>query len=286
MHHTNITTMPTSTTTEPPRGLATGAVRDFFGRASPVAPTLFLDYDGTLAPFRVERDEAVPYEGLHPLLRAIASKTATRLVIVSGRPVADVERLLALDADHEIWGCHGLEHRLSDGSVERVKLPAAATNALRRARQSAEQLDLGEQIETKPTSVAVHVRGITDGEGVLQAVATRWEPLTNHAAQLELHRFDGGIELRPSTGDKGDAVRAILETTQRGASIAYLGDDLTDEDAFAALPESALAILVRGEVRPTRADVWLRPPDELFRFLETWRDVFNDRSPSGEEPSS
>jgi trehalose-6-phosphatase len=52
--------------------------------------------------------------------------------------------------------------------------------------------------------------------------------------------------------------------------VAYLGDDRTDEDAFKALAGRGLAVLVREELRPTAAAVWLRPPVELLDFLQRW----------------
>jgi len=52
--------------------------------------------------------------------------------------------------------------------------------------------------------------------------------------------------------------------------VAYLGDDLTDEDAFAAMGNRGLSILVRGEVRRSCARFWLRPPEELLHFLDEW----------------
>ncbi|MBU1936081.1 trehalose-phosphatase, partial [bacterium] len=55
-----------------------------------------------------------------------------------------------------------------------------------------------------------------------------------------------------------------------GATVAYLGDDLTDEDAFRVLKGKGLGVLVRPEFRPTTADLWLQPPDDLIEFLKNW----------------
>jgi trehalose 6-phosphate phosphatase len=82
--------------------------------------------------------------------------------------------------------------------------------------------------------------------------------------------FDGGLELRAATKHKGDAVAVVLGEAGDQVAAAYLGDDQTDENAFRAIKGRGLAILVRGEPRPTMADVWLRPPDELVRFLRDW----------------
>jgi len=70
--------------------------------------------------------------------------------------------------------------------------------------------------------------------------------------------------------DKGDAIRAILTETKPDAAVAYLGDDQTDEDAFRALKGRGLTALVRPQSRPTAADIWLQPPQELIEFFDDW----------------
>ena len=87
---------------------------------------------------------------------------------------------------------------------------------------------------------------------------------------LELHGFDGGLEIRPGGHDKGDAVRTVLGEMPSDTVAAYLGDDVTDEDAFTALDGRGLTVLVRGELRTTAAEVWLTPPSDLVAFLERW----------------
>ena len=69
---------------------------------------------------------------------------------------------------------------------------------------------------------------------------------------------------------KGDAVKQILAESPNDAVIAYLGDDLTDEDAFKALQGKGLSVLVRDTRRETLADCWLTPPHELLDFLHNW----------------
>src|SRR5438270_891959 len=84
---------------------------------------------------------------------------------------------------------------------------------------------------------------------------------------------DGLMPIRDSRmpgRDKGDAMRAILMETNPDAAVAYLGDDQTDEDAFRALKGRGLTALVRPESRPTAADIWLQPPQELIEFFDDW----------------
>ena len=85
--------------------------------------------------------------------------------------------------------------------------------------------------------------------------------------------FDGGLELRALGHNKHHAVKTVLSETPGDSVVAYLGDDLTDEDAFAAVKIAhGLAVLVRSEPRSTRADLWIQPPEELVVFLDRWRE--------------
>ena len=63
----------------------------------------------------------------------------------------------------------------------------------------------------------------------------------------------------------------MLSQTGENSAVAYLGDDMTDEDAFQAVKARGLAVLVRPQFRPTAADVWLRPPEELVAFMQHWK---------------
>lgn len=249
-----------------------GTLEEFLARVgSATQRALLLDYDGTLAPFRVERHLARPYPGVSQALQAILDGGRTRLVLITGRTVDDLLALLEVSPVPEIWGEHGRERRLPDGTRRAPPLPPAQARALEQARQWARQARLLEHCELKTAAIALHWRGL-DGPAIArlrELALAGWQPLTRGGA-LELREFDGGLELRGAGFDKGQAVRTILAELGPGAAVAYAGDDLTDEDAFAALAGRGLSILVREELRPTRADLWLRPPDELLDFLWRW----------------
>ena len=244
----------------------------FFARLRP-APrrVLLLDYDGTLAPFRQERDQAVPYPGVARVLERIMGGGGTRLVVVSGREVEGLLPLLGLEAPPEIWGTHGWERWQPGGRLERIPLPAGVRQGLERGRELETWGELQGRVENKPASVAVHVRGLPSGqaEPLLERVRSTWAALAENGT-LEIHDFDGGVELRPGGRHKGTAVEEALAEEPAGAAVAYLGDDRTDEDAFRALSGRGLAVLVRGQLRETSADLWIRPPEELLDFLGRW----------------
>ena len=254
-----------------------------FTEALDEAPSrvLLLDYDGTLAPFRADRGRATPYGGIREAVRAILDTGRTRVVVVSGRSLESLRPLLAMDPSPELWGTHGWEH-LESGRPPRLRpLPAGAASALEEGAGALARPELRGRVEIKPASVALHVRGLAGAEArrVLTAARAVWEPLASSTG-LDLHGFDGGIELRAAGWDKGDVVRAVLEPEPPGTAAAYLGDDRTDEDAFLALRDIAesrrlvtLPVLVRPERRESAADVWLRPPAQLLEFLARWREA-------------
>ena len=233
---------------------------------------LMLDYDGTLAPFHVRPDLAVPYPEAAAGLRAILSAAGTRIVIVSGRPAGEVPPLLGLSPHPEIWGSHGRERLLPDGNRTIVEPDAAARALLDDAAHVVEgALGLGARVEKKLASVALHWRGLAPdvAQQVREDALARWEVIARDGA-VEVLPFDGGLELRARGHTKANAVQAVLAETGTDCEAAYLGDDMTDEDAFGAIHPRGLAVLVRDRLRETAADVWVRPPQELASFLQLW----------------
>lgn len=233
---------------------------------------LMLDYDGTLAPFHVDPSRAVPYPEVSMVLEEIIAAGGTRVVIVSGRPAGEVPPLLALDQRPEIWGSHGWERLFPDGRRVVEQAGAEARAALEEAAAGVGALlSEGARLERKLASVALHWRGLDENLAarIADRAQTAWAPIA-HRSAVELLRFDGGLELRAVGCNKQYAVKAVLSEAQPESAIAYLGDDMTDEDAFRAVGRRGLSVLVRPQVRETAADVWLTPPHELVTFLRYW----------------
>ena len=160
---------------------------------------------------------------------------------------------------------------MSNGDYSVVTLPAREESALLTAADVVRKLGYEANLELKPGGVAVHWRGLdpADAGKISNQVNERWRALVEDH-DLKLLQFDGGVEIRVSTTDKGYAVKSILKESSPDAAVVYLGDDLTDEDAFHALKDRGLRILVRPQHRPTAADLWLKPPEELGEFLQQW----------------
>jgi trehalose-phosphatase len=235
-------------------------------------PSLLLDYDGTLAPFRVDRFQARPWAGVRELLTCIQNQGRTRMVVVTGRPAAEILPLLAVEPAPEVWGLHGAERLRADGRRELEQLSPEVRAKLDSLRNDLLRQATGGLIEKKPNAIAMHWRGVAPARAKIIEKRTRalFEPLAQMDG-LSLLEFEAGLELRAGR-DKGGAVTAILEETAGPDPhpTAYLGDDLTDESAFRAVKGHGLGVLVRRQIRPTAADVWLRPPEELRDFLKRW----------------
>jgi trehalose 6-phosphate phosphatase len=237
---------------------------------SPVS-ALLLDYDGTLAPFCLNRQQALPYPGITALLQAIIVNGRTRVVIVTGRTAREVIPLLSVHPSLEIWGCHGLERLRPDGTCETPRMEDPVLRALADAESWLRHQGLHNRAEFKTGAVAFHWRGLDEAAAAETRgqVVLGWLPIAQ-SAPMQLLEFDGGIEMRMPGRDKGDAVRTILGEVGPEVPVAYLGDDTTDERAFLALGTRGLSVLVRPEWRTTAAAAWIRPPESLRNFLTRW----------------
>jgi len=247
------------------------ACASFFKRVRQASKrALMLDYDGTLSPFTPDRSRAFPYHEVPSLVSQIMQHK-TRVVLISGRAATELLFLSGIQPHPEIWGSHGSERLLPDGTYQVDAPPPQQRAALLIANKSLRGCGLAVRMESKPGAIAVHWRGLSSAER--SAIEDKVRKLSASLVDdygLQLLPFDGGLELRAPGKTKGDAVGAILEECGKGVAAAYLGDDQTDENAFRAIKGRGLAVLVRSEPRPTLADVWLRPPDELGNFLRDW----------------
>jgi trehalose-phosphatase len=232
---------------------------------------LMLDYDGTLAPFHVDRFAAAAYPGVEERLATLSALARVRLVLISGRPARELRGLLPASTRAEIWGSHGWEQLKSDGSYRLFPLDPVQQVALEQVVREMTALGFSEALELKPASVAIHWRSVAPAkeERIRTSIQSVFSRLA-HPGGLHLLPFDGGLELRSTDRTKGNAVEQILAEEPSAFPVGYLGDDLTDEDAFAALGDRGFSILVRTEVRASFARFWLRPPKELLEFLDEW----------------
>lgn len=241
----------------------------FWGRLSGLRKMLLmLDYDGTLAPFSSDRLLALPYPGIREVLDRLAACPDCRLAFVTGRPVAELLPLLGLSRPVEIWGEHGGERLRTDGRYHLETPSAQAMSGIALAYDLALRTVAPKYLERKGLSVALHVRGASPAEAtqILAEVGTVWDELCITYA-LQVQTFNGGLEIRIPGFSKADAVHTLLQETGERHAAAYLGDDFTDEDAFAALGSQGISVLV-GEERFSKADWLLQAPQDVLAFLE------------------
>lgn len=216
----------------------------------PVA--LFLDFDGTLVAL-AERPDAIRVpEELGERLCSLADRLDGRLALVSGRSLADVERHLG-KVRIACAGSHGIARRLADGAAfgaEPEALPLSVGAALR-----AFAAEHGFMLEEKPHGAALHFREAPHLES--RGLDFAEELAALHGLQMK--RGKCVIELVQPGADKAGAVHAFMgQAPFLGARPVFLGDDVTDEDGFAAARDlGGFGILV-GDRRPTLARYALR----------------------------
>ncbi len=234
---------------------------------------VFLDYDGTLTPIVEHPEDAVLDEPMRDRIRDLASRCLVS--VVSGRDVAFVIEQVAVD-EVIYLGSHGFDvvtpegvelSHAREGDFERFLGPLAEAE---RAITDAVAPIQGARIERKKYAVAVHYRQVApvDAPFVESAV-------DDVLAAEPLLRKTGGkkvFELRPDIDwDKGRALEWLLEAVgMSGDDVVpvYIGDDLTDEDAFAVVHGRGLAIVVAGEVeRTTLAAYRVSDTDEVGEVL-------------------
>ncbi len=251
-----------------------GIPADFWDRVRGATHRLLmLDYDGTLAPFRIDRSEARPLPGVVEVLRRIRQSGATRLAIVSGRPAAEVLELTALEGVAVVGG-HGYEVRDDSGRWTRHPLTPEEAKDLNRLYEAARRAGYGGRLEKKAASVAVHTRGLAGVEArrVEDAVGALWTE-GNAGARFEVRPFDGGLELRPRGRHKGVAAAELLAAMPPETLAVYVGDDETDEDAFRALEGRGFGFKIGPADAPTAAQGRLTDSGAVLAFLERWLEV-------------
>jgi trehalose 6-phosphate phosphatase len=240
-------------------------------------PAVFLDYDGTLTPIVDRPEDAVIAEGMRAAVRALATRCS--VCVVSGRDRRVVQELMGID-DLVVAGSHGFDiWSPAGGAIEREE--GAGFEPLLRevTARLHEQVDSvpGALVEPKRSSVALHFRLVAEPERPRIARVVDGL-LAEHPGELKVTPGKMVYEIQPKLDwDKGKAVLYLLDALGLDGDDVipiYLGDDITDEDAFEALRPRGVGILVGDAGDPelagrTTAAAWaLASTDEVERFLD------------------
>jgi trehalose 6-phosphate phosphatase len=249
----------------PPEGSAPPAADDLDRALEAVArvPVLLVatDYDGTLAAIVDDPAQARPVRESIVALRALATLGSTHAAVISGRSLADLAALSALDGQVMLVGSHGSEFDqdfVRSLTKQQVELRQQVLDEMHRLAAR----DPKFKVETKPASIAFHYRNVDDG-----VASTAVDELLAGAATWADVRVKTGkkvLELAVVHTSKGDAIDALRHRVGAGA-VVYFGDDVTDEDAFARLQGPDVAVKVgSGE---TAASHRIADPTEVARRL-------------------
>jgi len=224
-----------------------------------------LDIDGTLLEL-AETPEAVtvPHD-LVPRLQRLRGLVGGALALVSGRPLGDIDRLFA-PARFPAAGVHGAELRLSDGAVRRITFDPRTLDPARDAFAAFAAAHPEIQVEDKRFGVTLHFRRRPD----LAAEAHRLGTELGERLGPEFHLLEGKmvLEIRAGAASKGAAVDAFLQDPQFAGRVpVYVGDDLTDEDAFRTVNARGGISVIVGSPGATRARTRLPDVTAVRRWL-------------------
>lgn len=229
----------------------------------PRRAALFLDLDGTLAPIMPRPDDVGPDARRARALARLRRRFDDRVAVVSGRSLPDLDHILGGGVP-AIGAVHGLVRRAADGTITEIK-PHAGLEDARRILGELADCERGLLFEDKTLSVALHYR---NAPACAEAVVEAAERLSQ-ATGLVLQLGDMVAELRTPGADKGSAVAAFLdEAPFVDATPIFIGDDLTDEDGFAAARRLGGFGVLAGKPRPTQAHFHLDGPEAVLDWLE------------------
>lgn len=190
------------------------------------------DYDGTLAPIVTDPAQARPLAEAVVGLRALSQLPSTTAAVVSGRALRDLAALSRLPAEIHLVGSHGSEFDLDFGRDLSVEQSTLLERIERECRDLVASVP-GARLETKPASVAVHVRGADDAQVGARLLAQVEDQLGDVPGVMVRHG-KLVIELSVVHSDKAEAV-ALLRHRLGASAVLFIGDDVTDESVFVAL---------------------------------------------------
>ncbi|NWO11338.1 trehalose-phosphatase [Chromohalobacter salexigens] len=227
---------------------------------------LFLDFDGTLVSIASHPDAVTLPPRQRRLLSTLQTRLKGALAIISGRRLADMERLTA-PLPLTLMGCHGAQWRDSDGTRHAERLESEASVHLGAALTEFSQRHPGTVFEDKTYAFALHYRQAPQYERACRDTMTRlWQA---HRDAYQLTEGKCLLELRHHACHKGRAVQRLLDTPPfRQRTPMFIGDDRTDEDAFPVVNAHGGFSVRVGEAAQSQATYRLDSVEEVLSWLE------------------
>jgi trehalose-phosphatase len=235
---------------------------------------VFLDYDGTLAPIAEKPEYALITKQAKDLLRELSNAPRCRIAVISGRSLKDISSMVGL-SDIIYGGNHGLELA---GPGVRFKSPVSQKHRdilkkiLRVLRNKLRPIK-GVLIENKDLSLSIHYRRVNDKNiPLVKNIFCETTAFNLWRNEIRVRLGKKVFEVCPPVNwDKGKAVLWLLHNMSfsEKASVMpiYIGDDVTDEDAFKILKDSGLTVFV-GRQQRTNAQYYVNDTDEVLDFLK------------------
>jgi trehalose 6-phosphate synthase/phosphatase len=241
---------------------------------------LLLDYDGTLVPFASRPEQAAPDPKLLELLRALCRRPEMDVHIISGRDRDTLERWfsglpIGLHAEHGLWS----RSKPDDDWHVSVEIPPDWKDRVLPTIEHFTRRTPGSLIEHKSASLAWHYRQSDPEFGAFQAKELRLH-LSDVLSNFPVHILPGDkvIEVKIQGVNKGQIVHRFFSDLSQTLLLA-IGDDRTDEDLFAALPEGSIAVHVGPN--PSRAPYRLDDYRDARALLQG---LLEEGTPDGQEP--
>ena len=213
--------------------IANDAATDIFTDLDPKSIALLLDVDGTIVDIGRTPHEVHVSEALCDSLKSLLAATGGALALVSGRPIADLDRLFAPLKLPSIGG-HGAEMRINGGKIQQTAKPLP--EGFRQWLAGAAIPGSGILAEDKGYSFALHFRGAPQKEDALRELIAK-ACMNFPAEAVEVLSGKAMVEVKRPGISKGVAVRALLtQAPFTGRMPVFIGDDVTDKSVFAVLP--------------------------------------------------
>ena len=240
---------------------------------------LFLDYDGTLVPFKDRPQDVVTPNEIKNVLYLLQKHLKFKVFIISGRILNEIKQLINIDG-LSFAALHGLQIELSNGEkffweqAENIRpiLKEIKSKTLKEFKH-----EKGIKIEDKKYTLAFHYR-LLPNEKIKRNIE-KFENIVNiidTKKTLDLIYGEKVVEIRPKGWDKGKAVVEILNNVAKSDNYLpiYIGDDTTDEDAFREIEKQGITIFIANKTnKPTAAKYWLKDTNDVLMFLKSLTNI-------------